>query len=96
MTVVVLRHCAIHGWQSTWTAQPRDLDNPRSPLVHHCHILTPVEECGLELGRPVEYVSLSAVLDAVREETRGYSDRPRRVVELVEKRLRRSRKAGAR
>lgn len=96
MTVTVARACPVHGPQVVWWEYAADLENPRSPHVYECLIHTGEGvdgACGLELGREREYIPLAAALDAVREETKGYSDRPRRVVELVERRLRRTRKA---
>lgn len=90
MTIVVLRNCPMHGPQSSWHEYPTDLENPRSARVYECDYGLGFEgACGLQLGHPREWVPLAAVLEAVREETKHYSDRPRRVVELVEKRLRR-------
>lgn len=92
--IVITRACPLHGPQTAWRQYQADLDNPRSARVFECVVsLGTTDVCGLELGREREYIPLAAALDAVREETKGYGDRPRRVVELVERRLRRTRKA---
>lgn len=88
--IVVLRSCAQHGPQSHWREIPRDLENPRSPRIYECEFPGVYDgTCGLELGRAREYVSLPAVLEAVLAEAKPYTDKPRRVVEKVERRLRR-------
>lgn len=90
MTIVVLRHCPLHGMQSCWEKAWIDPDRHHLGHEYRCLITTDQLPCDLILGDPREYASLTAVRDAIGEETKGYSDRPRRVVELVEKRLRRT------